>query len=89
MAAWGFGSVTVPVVIAVTDVSGALYFAGLIVPALILLRLPRLLAVDEASTVPAVAIALLRSLGIFRALPVPALEGVAQKAADVAVPAGG
>ena len=42
----------------------------------------------HANFVPAVTIALLRSVGIFRALPVPALEGVAHGAADISVFAG-
>ena len=88
MAAWGLGSVSVPIVIALADIRGALFFTGAIVPTLVLLRLRPLLAVDAAATIPTVTIALLRSLGIFRALPVPALEGVAQNASDVSVPAG-
>ena len=80
MAAWGLGSVSVPVVIAVAGVRGALFYTGAIVPVLVLLRFRQLLAVDAAATVPAVTIALLRSVGIFRALPVPALEGVAHGA---------
>ncbi len=88
MAAWGLGSVSVPIVIALTDVRGALFFTGALVPVLVLLRLRPLLAVDAAATTPTVTIALLRSLGIFRALPVPALEGVAQNASDLSVPAG-
>ncbi len=88
MAAWGLGSVSVPIVIALADIRGALFFTGAIVPVLVLLRFRPLLAVDAAETIPTVTIALLRSLGIFRALPVPALEGVAQNALDVSVPAG-
>lgn len=88
MAAWGVGSVSVPIVIALTGLKGALIFTGAIVPVLVLVRLRPLLAVDAAAVVPAVTIALLRSVGIFRTLPVPALEGVAHGAIDVAVPAG-
>jgi MFS family permease len=88
MAAWGVGSVAVPAVIAVTDRRGALIFAGAVVPLLMLLRLRPLLAVDAAVRVPAVTVALLRSMHVFRAMPVPALEGVAQGAANLSVPAG-
>jgi hypothetical protein len=87
MAAWALGSITVPIVIALADLRAAILVTGLLVPALVL-RLRPLLAVDAAATVPAVRIALLRSLRIFRALPVPELEGVARNAWDVSVRAG-
>ncbi len=88
MAAWGIGSVSVPIVIGIAGLKGALIFTGAIVPVLVLMRLRPLLAVDAAAVVPAVTIALLRSVGIFRALPVPALEGVAHGATDIRVSAG-
>jgi hypothetical protein len=88
MAAWALGSITVPIVIAFAGDRGALFVTGLTVPAIVLLRLRPLLAVDAAATVPTVRIAMLCSLGIFRALPVPELEGLAQNASDVSVPAG-
>ena len=88
MAAWGVGSLCVPIVIALAGVRGALFFAGAIVPVVLALRLRPLLAVDTAATVPTVTIALLRSLGIFRALPVPAIECIAQSAVDVPMRAG-
>jgi CRP-like cAMP-binding protein len=53
-----------------------------------LMRLRPLLAVDAAVRVPAVTVALLRSLHVFRAMPVPALEGVAQAAANLSVTSG-
>jgi hypothetical protein len=56
------------------------FVTGAIVPASVLLRLRPLRRVDAAVAVPVVAIALLGSLQVFRALPVPALEGVAQAA---------
>jgi MFS family permease len=88
MAAWGIGSIAVPAAIAVTDRRGALIFAGAAVPLLMLIRLRPLLAVDAAVTVPAVTVALLRSMQVFRAMPVPALEGVAHGSTTLAVPAG-
>ncbi len=88
MAAWGVGSLCVPIVIAFAGVRGALFFTGAIVPLVVGLRFRPLLAVDTAATVPAVTIALLRSVGIFRALPVPAIEGIAHSAVDVAMSAG-
>jgi CRP-like cAMP-binding protein len=53
-----------------------------------LVRLRPLLAVDSAVVVPTVVIALLRSLRVFRALPVPALEGVAHAAEEIEVASG-
>ena len=88
MGAWALGSIMVPIVIALADIRAALFVTGLLMPAIILLRLRPLLAVDSAATVPAVRIALLRSLRIFRALPVPELEGVARNAWDVSAAAG-
>jgi hypothetical protein len=88
MAAWALGSITVPIVIAFAGSRGALILTGLIVPMIVLLRLRPLLAVDAAATVPTVSIALLRSLAIFRALPVPELEGLAQNATEVNALAG-
>jgi MFS family permease len=88
MAAWGLGSVTVPLVIVIAGVREALFVTGAIVLAIVLLRLRPLQRVDAAVAVPIVAIALLRSLQVFRALPVPALEGIAQTAHNLSVPAG-
>lgn len=88
MGAWGLGSALVPVAIAVAGTTGALVVAGAVVPAVVLLRLRALLAVDRAVEVPVVRIALLRALDIFRALPVPAIEGVAHVAHEIEVPAG-
>ena len=88
MAAWALGSVTVPLVIVIAGVRGALFVTGAIVPAIVLLRLRPLQRVDAAVAVPVVAIALLRSLQVFRALPVPALEGIARAAHNLSVRAG-
>jgi CRP-like cAMP-binding protein len=43
---------------------------------------------DTAARIPTVTIALLRSVGIFRALPVPALEGIAQNVSNLSARAG-
>jgi MFS family permease len=88
MAAWGIGSALVPLVISLGGMTAAVIFTGALVPIAVLVRLPRLLAVDSAGTVPVVTITLLRSLRVFRALPVPALEGVARSAIEKPVPAG-
>jgi MFS family permease len=88
MAAWGIGSGTVPLLVAVAGTTGAVVFTGAIVPAVVLLRLRRLIAVDTAVTVPVVTIALLRSLPLFRFLPVPALDGIAGATTDLTIAAG-
>ena len=56
MAAWGVGAVTTSAVLALAGTTGALCFAGAIVPTLVLLRLRRLLAVDAGVTVPVVRV---------------------------------
>lgn len=88
MGAWAVGSALVPLAITVGGITGALIAAGAVVPLVVLVRFRRLLAVDTAVTVPAVTIALLRALPVFRALPVPALEGVAREAGERVIPAG-
>lgn len=88
MGAWAVGSALVPLAIAVGGITAALVAAGAVVPLVILLRFRYLLAVDTAVSIPAVTIALLRALPVFRALPVPALEGVAREAGETVVPAG-
>jgi len=88
MAAWGVGSVLVPVAIALAGITGALIFTGAIVPVVVLIRLRPLLRVDSAVEVPVVTVALLRSLEVFRVLPVPALEGIAHTAGRATFPAG-
>jgi CRP-like cAMP-binding protein len=47
-----------------------------------------LFALDQAAQVPIVEIALLRSLRLFRALPAPALEGLARSVEPVGLTAG-
>lgn len=88
MAAWGLGSIMVPALIALGGVRLALIGTGAIVPLVVLTRFSRLLHIDAVATVPVVAIALLRSMRIFRALPVPALEGIARGVIDVSVAGG-
>jgi Major Facilitator Superfamily/Cyclic nucleotide-binding domain len=88
MAAWGFGSILVPALIALGGNRAALIGIGAIAPLIVLTRLRRLLLVDAAATVPVVAIALLRSMRLFRPLPAYELEAVARAGTDLSVPAG-
>lgn len=62
----------------------ALYMGGLAVA----LGGRRLLRIDAEANVPVVELALLRALPIFRALPGPALEGIARSLEPVHAPAG-
>jgi Cyclic nucleotide-binding domain len=62
--------------------------SGALLPALVLLRLRTLVAVDAAATVPIVELGLLRSLNIFAPLPAPVLEGLARSLVRERVPAG-
>ena len=71
MGAWGIGSALVPIAAAAWGIEGALVATGAIVPLVVLVRLGPLLRVDSAAVVPVVRVALLRSLELFRALPIP------------------
>ena len=88
MAGLALGSVLVPALVAVGGASAALIGAGILLPALALLRLRTLLAIDSMATVPIVELSLLRSMKIFTLLPAPVLEGLARSLVPERVPAG-
>ncbi len=82
------GSLLVPLLIAIGGTTAAILGVGLMMPLITLLLLPAILGADARATVPIVQIGLLRSVPLFRLLPVPQLEGVARSLAPQAVAAG-
>jgi hypothetical protein len=72
------GSLLVPVLVAVGGPVAAVLGTAALLPVVGLVRGRALLALDAAADVPVVEIALLRSLGVFRFLPGPELEGLAR-----------
>jgi MFS family permease len=88
MAGLAVGSAVVPLLVAVGGTVGAVLGTAAILPLVALVGGRALFAVDAAAHVPIVEIALLRSLRIFRALPPPALEGLARSLEPVVLAAG-
>jgi MFS family permease len=72
------GSVLAPTLVALVGGRLALVGVAVLLPVLVLVRVRALRNVDEHARVPVVEIALLRSLPLFRDMPGPALEGLAQ-----------
>ena len=88
MAGLAIGSAMVPLLVAVGGTASAVVGAAAILPLVALVGARALVAVDATAHVPVVEIALLRSLPIFRALPAPALEGLARSLDLVRLAAG-
>jgi Cyclic nucleotide-binding domain/Major Facilitator Superfamily len=88
MAGLAVGSALVPLLVAVGGTATAVLGTAALLPLAGLVGGRALLAVDAAAKVPIVEIALLRSLPIFRALPAPALEGLARSLEPVRLAAG-
>lgn len=88
MAGLALGSVLVPALVAVGGAEAALIGSGILLPAVALLRIRTLLAIDSLATVPIVEISLLRSIRIFALLPGPVLESLARNLIPERVPAG-
>ncbi len=78
MAGLAVGSVLAPVLVALVGGRLALVGVAVLLPVVIIARVRALRNVDEHARVPVVEIALLRSLPLFRDMPGPALEGLAQ-----------
>src|SRR4029453_9504765 len=88
MAGLAVGSAMVPLLVAVGGPATAVLGTAALLSPGPLVWGRALLAVDAAAHVPVVEIALLRSLRIFRALPAPALEGLARSLEPVRLAAG-
>jgi hypothetical protein len=88
MAGLAVGSAMVPLLVAVGGAATAVVGAAAVLPLVALVGARALVAVDATAHVPIVEIALLRSLRIFRALPAPALEGLARSLEPVRLAAG-
>ena len=88
MAGLAIGSAMVPLLVAVGGTATAVVGTAAVLPLVALVGARALVAVDATAHVPVVEIALLRSLRIFRALPAPALEGLARSLEPVRLAAG-
>jgi hypothetical protein len=88
MAGCAVGSLMTPLFVAGGGSAAALLAAACVLPLAALSGGWALFRLDAAATVPVVEIALLRSLRLFKDLPVPALEGLAQALQRVHAPAG-
>jgi hypothetical protein len=82
------GSLAVPVLVAWLGGAGALVVTGCLLPLAVAARWAGLRATDADIEVRTDRIVLLRRVGMLRLLPVPAIEGLAQRLRRVAVPAG-
>jgi hypothetical protein len=88
MGGLALGALLIPPLVALGGSKAALLGAGLLLPALGVLMLRRLIAIDRSARVPLVEIALLRSMPLFAPLPAPAIEGLAHALEPVELPAG-
>ena len=88
MVGLALGSVLVPALVAAGGAEAALIGSGILLPAVALLRIRTLLAIDSMATVPIVEVSLLRSIKIFALLPAPVLESLARNLIPERVPAG-
>ena len=80
MAGLAVGSLLVPLLSAAGGPVAAVLGTAAVLPLVALVGGRALFALDAAADVPLVEIALLRSLQVFRFLPIPALEGLARSA---------
>jgi MFS family permease len=83
----GIGAIVAPLLIAALDIRGALLVTGALLPVLATLLRRRLAQLDTAP-VPEDELELLRGIDIFKPLPQPVLESLAQALAPVQVEPG-
>ena len=88
MGGLALGALLIPPLVALGGSKAALLGTGLLLPALGVLMMRRLIAIDRSAKVPLVEIALLRSMPLFAPLPAPAIEGLAHALEPVELPAG-
>jgi hypothetical protein len=88
MAGLAFGSILVPILVAIGGVVGCVFIVAAIPPLAVALQWRRLGDLERGTKVPAREIALLRRDSIFRPLPAPELEAVARRAEWVSIPGG-
>jgi hypothetical protein len=88
MAGLAVGSMLVPALMALADTRIAVAAVGAILPILAIACMRSLAKIDQRAQVPIVEISLLRSLPIFRCLPAPGLEALAQVLEPVSFIAG-
>lgn len=83
-----FGSLVAPLLIDRLGLRGALLLVGLIAPAAVLLASPRLLYIDRTMGRRDAEIDVLRSVGMFRPLPIPVIDHLAVVVSRAHVDAG-
>ena len=77
MAAFGLGSILVPVVIVIVGPQAAFGLAGLLLPISVLIAWRSLRALDASAVVPVRELAILRGIALFEPLGPPVLERLA------------
>jgi hypothetical protein len=88
MGACAVGTLLVPLLVWLVGASFAWLCVGAILPLFAATAGHRLLDIDRYATVPAVEVALLRSMPLFAPLPPPTLESIARALEPVSLPAG-
>jgi hypothetical protein len=82
------GSLVTPLAIELLGIRGALVVLGLVAPVLVALSVRRLQRIDRLIVRKDKEIAVLKTVGMLRVLPMPAVESLATRVSHTAVPAG-